>query len=151
MKPSDEKILRDTLLKHLKDARHLLMEHHASHISNRPAGDICPVCAGQVPTFEEWDRTIRQAEGIQPMKAPDITLLRNTLTASISQSIEQAVRENPRLARGQVWCTVCGVSQKVNSSSALRCGWPKHCGYTMTIDSPEERAGTAPKNGADGG
>ena len=45
----------------------------------------------------------------------------------------------PQIARGQVWCTVCGHTQKVSGAAALQHGWPKHCGYTMTIDSPEER------------
>jgi hypothetical protein len=47
---------------------------------------------------------------------------------------------HPKLTRGQVWCTRCGATQKVNTAGALRHGWPKCCGYTMTIDSPEERA-----------
>ncbi len=51
----------------------------------------------------------------------------------------------PQLKRGRVWCTTCGHSQSVNSNECLRSGWPKHCGYTMTIDSPEERAATQPK------
>ena len=45
----------------------------------------------------------------------------------------------PQLARGIVWCTHCGRPQKVSSAARLRDGWPKCCGYTMTIDSPEER------------
>jgi hypothetical protein len=32
---------------------------------------------------------------------------------------------------------------KVNSSTCMAGGWPKCCGYTMTIDSPEERAARA--------
>ena len=44
-----------------------------------------------------------------------------------------------KLKRGIVWCKTCGRSQKVNSAGSLRHGWPKCCGYTMTIDSPEER------------
>jgi hypothetical protein len=46
----------------------------------------------------------------------------------------------PQLRRGRVWCTVCGRSRPVDSGTALASGWPKCCGYTMTIDSPEERA-----------
>lgn len=49
------------------------------------------------------------------------------------------VQSVPQLKRGMVWCTVCGRSEKVNSNGALKNGWPKCCGYTMTIDSPEER------------
>lgn len=47
---------------------------------------------------------------------------------------------DPKLSRGIVWCTVCGRSEGVNSASCFKSGWPKCCGYTMTIDSPEERA-----------
>ncbi|PUB80893.1 MAG: hypothetical protein DBP02_19815 [gamma proteobacterium symbiont of Ctena orbiculata] len=46
---------------------------------------------------------------------------------------------HPSLQRGIVWCRQCGRSQRVNSSHALQHGWPKCCGYTMTIDSPEEQ------------
>jgi hypothetical protein len=53
---------------------------------------------------------------------------------------EKMAQSHPSLRRGMVWCTVCGVSQRVDSAGALRHGWPKHCGYTMTIDSPEDRA-----------
>jgi hypothetical protein len=45
---------------------------------------------------------------------------------------------HPKLKRGQVWCRRCGFSQRVASAESLRSGWPKHCGYTMTIDPPEE-------------
>jgi hypothetical protein len=51
---------------------------------------------------------------------------------------------HPKLTRGQVWCTHCGYSRRVNSAQALRSGWPKCCGYTMTIDSPEEHANPTP-------
>lgn len=46
----------------------------------------------------------------------------------------------PQLRRGIVWCTACGRSQSVLSAGCLASGWPKCCGYTMTIDSPEERS-----------
>lgn len=46
---------------------------------------------------------------------------------------------HPSLSRGQVWCTVCGRSEKVDSGECMRNGWPKCCGLTMTIDSPKER------------
>jgi hypothetical protein len=45
-----------------------------------------------------------------------------------------------KLKRGLVWCTVCGRCQKVDSVECFRRGWPECCGFTMTIDSPEERA-----------
>ena len=47
---------------------------------------------------------------------------------------------HPKLERGQVWCRSCGATRRVNSAGALRNGWPKCCGYTMTIDAPDERA-----------
>lgn len=46
---------------------------------------------------------------------------------------------HPSLTRGRVWCKECGATQKVNSAGAVQRGWPKCCGYTMTIDSPEEQ------------
>lgn len=49
----------------------------------------------------------------------------------------------PQIARGKVWCTVCKREQSVIGALALARGWPKCCGYTMTIDSPEERAALA--------
>jgi hypothetical protein len=45
----------------------------------------------------------------------------------------------PQFKREIVWCTTCGRSQAVNVSECMKIGWPKCCGYTMTIDSPEER------------
>ncbi|MCU7840843.1 MAG: hypothetical protein KZQ94_15875 [Candidatus Thiodiazotropha sp. (ex Troendleina suluensis)] len=55
-------------------------------------------------------------------------------------AIEDLANCHPKLRRGQVWCHECGRTQKVNSGHALANGWPKCCGYTMSIDSPEERA-----------
>jgi hypothetical protein len=50
----------------------------------------------------------------------------------------------PQLSRGQVWCLSCGHTQRVDGVNAtMGGGWPKCCGYTMTIDSPEERAALA--------
>lgn len=48
---------------------------------------------------------------------------------------------HPSLARGQVWCTKCGRTEKVGNG--LKNGWPLCCGYTMTIDSPAEREALA--------
>lgn len=53
---------------------------------------------------------------------------------------ERIAGEVPQIRRGMVWCTTCGASERVDGAHALRHGWPKCCGYTMTIDSPEERA-----------
>ena len=44
------------------------------------------------------------------------------------------------MARGKVWCFHCGNTRSVDSAACLRSGWPKCCGETMSIDSPEERA-----------
>ncbi len=52
--------------------------------------------------------------------------------------------EIPQYKRGTVWCTVCGRQQQVDAvGAALDDGWPKCHGYTMTLDSPEERAALA--------
>lgn len=50
------------------------------------------------------------------------------------------VAATPQLQRGMVWCKSCGASKKVNALACMKIGWPKCCGETMTIDSPEERA-----------
>jgi len=56
---------------------------------------------------------------------------------------EKMAQSHPNLSRGQVWCTECGLTMRVDTPDALAHGWPKCCGYTMTIDSPEERAALA--------
>lgn len=45
-----------------------------------------------------------------------------------------------KVKRGMVWCKQCETSQKVDSGVCFRTGWPKCCAYTMTLDSPDERA-----------
>ena len=55
---------------------------------------------------------------------------------SIHESIADEI---PQIKRGQVWCRHCGSTQKVDGADCLATGWPKCCGYTMTIDSPEEQ------------
>jgi len=57
----------------------------------------------------------------------------------------EAIESVPQLKRGMVWCRTCGNSQRVNTAECLSSGWPKCCGYTMTIDSPEEQTGFAGK------
>lgn len=52
---------------------------------------------------------------------------------------EETAKSHRSLERGRVWCRECGRTQRVNSASSLQHGWPKCCGYTMTIDSPEEQ------------
>jgi hypothetical protein len=60
---------------------------------------------------------------------------------------ERIANDVPSIKRGIVWCTVCGRSQKVVGADCLRHGWPKCHGYTMTIDSPEERASLEKERG----
>ena len=52
---------------------------------------------------------------------------------------DEMANSHPSLQRGMVLCRECGRSERVNSSSAMQNGWPKCCGHTMTIDSPEEQ------------
>lgn len=65
--------------------------------------------------------------------------------ADLSELIERVgglhaklAKSHPKLERGQVWCRTCGHTQRVDSADCLRHGWPKCCGYTMTIDAPGE-------------
>lgn len=67
--------------------------------------------------------------------------------AVVSLAID-AVSQEPRLARGLVWCVTCGREQEVVAAWRLRHGWPTCCGATMTIDSPEERAEVARQTAA---
>jgi hypothetical protein len=41
-------------------------------------------------------------------------------------------------SRKRVWCRECGKSKTVDTVFCLATGWPKCCGYTMTIDAPTE-------------
>lgn len=51
---------------------------------------------------------------------------------------DKLAASHPSLQRGQVWCRECGYTETVSAAHALKHGWPKHCGATMTIDSPED-------------
>jgi hypothetical protein len=44
----------------------------------------------------------------------------------------------PQIKRGIVWCHSCGRTERCDASN-VRTGWPKCCGATMSLDSPEER------------
>ena len=46
---------------------------------------------------------------------------------------------HPKLAAGMAYCHSCERSQHVNSGAAPKTGWPKCCGYTMSLDTPEDR------------
>jgi len=50
---------------------------------------------------------------------------------------EQLADSHPSLKRNMCWCRKCGKSKKVDSAECLQHGWPKCCGYTMTIDHPD--------------
>lgn len=60
--------------------------------------------------------------------------------ADLKPAFEAAVEGTPQLKRGKVWCLKCGHTQDVDSVKCLSDGWPEHCGATMSLDSPEERA-----------
>jgi hypothetical protein len=45
-----------------------------------------------------------------------------------------------------VWCHSCGRVETV-TADCFRTGWPKCCGFTMSLDSPEERAARAVTDG----
>ena len=53
--------------------------------------------------------------------------------------LDGMAKSHPRLQRGQVWCTKCGKSRRVDVNKCIGSGWPRCCGQTMTIDSPDER------------
>ena len=63
----------------------------------------------------------------------------SALVALTGGLYDRLAKCHPSLARGRVWCVSCGRSERVDSAECLRSGWPKSCGYTMTIDSPAER------------
>ncbi len=65
------------------------------------------------------------------MNLPDFT--------GFSNFVEDTANDRDKLRRGMVWCTTCGRPEEASSGYCLRYGWPKCCGHTMTIDSPEER------------
>ena len=55
---------------------------------------------------------------------------------------EKAVAGSSKLSRGQVWCLTCGRTRRVDSAECLQRDGPKcsACGgYTMSLDSPDER------------
>ncbi len=58
---------------------------------------------------------------------------------NIEQNIINEICSHPKLARNKVWCRICGREENVDSKRCMKEGWPKCCGETMTIDSPDER------------
>ena len=63
------------------------------------------------------------------MKALNVTQLYETIAGS-----------HPSLLRGRVWCVKCGAFKDVEPAIALRQGWPKCHGATMSIE-PASPAG----------
>lgn len=59
------------------------------------------------------------------------------------------IAEIPQIKRGKVFCHQCG-NTKSAGADCFKTGWPKCCGYTMSIDSFEERAALRAKEQADG-
>lgn len=57
----------------------------------------------------------------------------------MAMRMDSVVEVVPQLKRGLVWCQSCTITKEINPELCLRTGWPKCCGQTMTIDSPEER------------
>lgn len=53
---------------------------------------------------------------------------------------ESMAKSHPTIERGRVWCIQCGTTHRVDPARCFQVGWPKCCGQTMTLDSPEERA-----------
>jgi DNA replicative helicase MCM subunit Mcm2 (Cdc46/Mcm family) len=62
------------------------------------------------------------------------------MTASARAVIADMAKSHPKLTRGLVACRTCGHEQRVDSARCFSEGWPKHCGYTMTIDVEDVRA-----------
>lgn len=50
---------------------------------------------------------------------------------------DDIAESHENLRRGKVWCRTCGREEDVSSANCLQSGWPKCCGYTMTIDHPD--------------
>lgn len=46
---------------------------------------------------------------------------------------EKLATSHPDLVAGDVCCTECGKTAKVDSKECLQNGWPKCCGYTMRL------------------
>ncbi len=54
------------------------------------------------------------------------------------ETIHKKIAEShPSLKKGELKCSTCGRESKVDSSECLANGWPKCCGYTMTLQRNE--------------
>lgn len=61
------------------------------------------------------------------------------MTAKPMTLHDNIAESHPSIARGSVWCRRCHASKGVDPAECLRSGWPRCCGATMTIDSPDEQ------------
>lgn len=50
---------------------------------------------------------------------------------------QKIASSHPDLKRCKVWCRTCRHEQQVDPAEALKSGWPKCCGFTMTVDHPD--------------
>lgn len=51
----------------------------------------------------------------------------------MSDLYAKLAQSHPALVRARVRCETCGRTQAVDATRALRVGWPKCHGYTMTL------------------
>ena len=61
--------------------------------------------------------------------------------SGIHGAIERDLADLPQFKRGLLFCHTCGKTEPIRGGE-IRNGWPKCCGYTMSLDSPEERKGS---------
>jgi len=52
----------------------------------------------------------------------------------IEQKIIDEVMEHPLMKKNELSCRHCGKKINYDNRVALKYGYPKYCGYTMTID-----------------
>lgn len=60
------------------------------------------------------------------------------------RSFENDLADIPQIRRGLCFCHSCGRTVRISAAN-FKTGWPKCCGYTMSLDSPEERERLAGK------
>lgn len=66
--------------------------------------------------------------------------------ANAESNIISDLAEIPQIKRGLVYCDTCERTEQISGAN-FRTGWPKCCGYTMSLDSPQERAAFRAKDG----
>ncbi|WP_067453855.1 hypothetical protein [Devosia elaeis] len=86
-------------------------------------------CTGAEPSQSVLDRTIDLDARTFLQSLGKEGEMKMTLHDKIAADVSQ-------IARDLVWCRECGRAQRVDGANALRHGWPKCCGRTMTIDHP---------------